>query len=326
MVTTPGQSPEQSAPSSPPPGTELRIQSGEQITTLRIEDFNALFSDIGRFNSQFSLGSMMLGMIAGHFEREPEDSGLLLSKYDEQSQQLTAAGIHLVHSQTLDKVGLALESVSGKNAIIIGQGEMVGVGELRVNISDRNRFLGFLQAVDPSQTQNSPLGENLQSLSRILSQQIFDNYDLKAPSDGALQLLGSLESIAGQYKRLKIPGTERLETYLTHAKKGDLREYLLAEQEGLLHEPGRFFGPADWQRDASPDYLRQHWGNALKVLEMARTNPKAKELYDQLYAHLGKCLDMAIANLEELDEARGYTEQYKAGLRPVLQEVKQAFG
>lgn len=326
MATGPSQSPEQITPPSPSPDAELRIQTGEQVTTLRIADFDALFSDITRFNRQFSMGSLMFGLISSHFEGDSEDTSSPLSKYDEQSQKLTAAGIHLIHSQTLEKVGLALESVSGKTATLIGQGEMVGVGELRVNISDRNRFSGFLQAIDPTMTHNSPLGENLQGLSVILSQQIFDNYNLNAPSDEALQLLGSLEEIVGQYRRLEIPGTERLETYLAYARKGDLREYILVEREGLLNEPGRFFGPADWQRDAAPDYLRRRWGNALKVLEMARDNPKARELYDQLYAHLSKCLNLAIANLEELDPEKGYTEQYKAGLKPVLQEVKQAFG
>lgn len=326
MATGPGQSLEQITLPSPSPDAELRIQTGEQVTTLRIADFNALFSDIARFNRQFSMGSLMFGLISSHFEGDSEDTSSPLSKYDEQSQKLTAAGIHLIHSQTLEKVGLALESVSGKTATLIGQGEMVGVGELRVNISDRNRFLGFLQVIDPTMTHNSPLGENLQGLSVILSQQIFDNYNLNAPSDEALQLLGSLEEIVGQYRRLEISGTERLETYLAHAKKGDLREYILVEHEGLLNEPDRFFGPADWQRDAAPDYLRRRWGNALKVLEMTRDNPKAKELYDQLYAHLTKCLNLAIANLEELDLEKGYTEQYKAGLRPVLQEIKQAFG
>lgn len=326
MATGPGQSPEQITPPSPSPDAELRIQTGEQVTTLKVVDFNALFSDIARFNRQFSMGSLMFGLISSHFEGDSEDTSSPLSKYDEQSQKLTAAGIHLIHSQSLEKVGMALESVSGKTATLIGQGEMVRVGELRVNISDRNRFLGFLQAIDPTMTHNSPLGENLQGLSVILSQQIFDNYNLNAPSDEALQLLGSLEKIVGQYRRLEIPGTERLETYRAHARKGDLREYILVEHEGLLNEPGRFFGPADWQKDAAPDYLRRRWGNALKVLEMARDNPKAKELYDQLYAHLTKCLNLAIANLEELDPEKGYTEQYKAGLRPALQEVKQAFG
>lgn len=59
---------------------------------------------------------------------------------------------------------------------------------------------------------------------------------------------------------------------------------------------------------------------------MARTNPKARDLYNQLYTHLSNCLEIAIADLEELDESGGYTEEYKAGLRPILLGVKQAFG
>lgn len=60
MTLGPGQSLEQDNTSSHPTHkAELRIQTGEQITTLRVDDFNALFSDIARFNDQFSMGSMI---------------------------------------------------------------------------------------------------------------------------------------------------------------------------------------------------------------------------------------------------------------------------
>lgn len=292
-------------------------------TIPNLDDFNAVFSDIARFNQQFSLGSMIAGLIIGHFEREPQDTGSPLSKYGEQAQRLTAGGIYLIHFQTLEKVGLVLESVSGKTSKLIGQGEMVGTGELRLNVSDSNRFLGFLRAVNPQMTQSSPLGGNLQSLSRILARQIIDHYDLRAPSDEALQLLGALEGIVNEYRRLNIPGIERLEDYLVHARKGDLREYLLVEQKRLLTEPGQYFGPADWQRDASPESLQRDWGEALKVLEIVQTNPKARDLFEQLETHLRRCLDIAIQYLEELEGMD--IEKYQSGLRPVLQEVKQAF-
>lgn len=295
---------------------------GEKII-VSPTNFNALFTDIKRFNNQFSMGSIMASFLLNRFENHGEEI-----RTDEETQKLTAGGISLIHSDVLDKTGLKVESVSGKTSRFYGPEGTTGSGELRVNVVDRGRFVNFLQAINPQITRESELGQNLQSLSNILAQQIFDHYDLKEPSDEALQLLGSLEAISREYKRLEIPGVDRLETYLAHSKKGDLREFLLVEQGGLLSEPGKNFGPADWQIDAGPDFLEERWNRALAVLQMARENPNARDLYNELYAHLSKCLDIAIENLENLKkpDGGGYPEEYTSRLRPVLQRVKQAFG
>ncbi len=292
---------------------------------VSIGNVNALFTDIARYNDQFSMPSQIVGLFHSLMDLNEGKGELseVLSKGAEQTQMLTASGINLVHEPVLNKLGLQLEPVSGKKGALYGMGQKAEVGEMRINIKDGRRFLSFLQALSPDAISETELKENLHSLSDTLAQQIFNGYDLKDPSDEALQLFGSLESIVNEYNRLHIAGTERLETYLMHSKRGDLREFILVQSQGLLSEPGKYFGPADWQKDASPEYLNGRWDTPLAILKMARENPKAQELYHQLFNHLSNCLKIAQANLETLDYL---SEERKAELRKILQGIEEAFG
>lgn len=316
-----GQTKQEVSGAKPKAPHEVRFSHEGKETILKVDEFNALFGDIERFNRKFSTGSIMARSIFSLYEGPEEDS---LSTYDEKAQELTAAGINLIHRNTLNKVGLEIEPVSGKYARLIAADKQIGAGEMRLNIKDRRRFLGFLQVLDLTITKDSPLGEHLDGLSHILAQQILDHYNLQQPSDEALQLLGSLEGIVREFRRLEVRGSKRLKTYLEHSKTGDLREYILVEQEGLLTEPGEYFGPADWQKDIRPEGLKERWGVALKALETAKKNPNAQKLYHQLYEHLRKSLEIAIENLEVL-EREGYPKEYISGLRPILEGVKRGF-
>lgn len=301
-------------------------ESGKQPG--RMQQFNELFVDIKKFNDQFSLGTMLGKSLIDNLRIEPNkepSDGLNLSKVGgEELQQMTASGINLMHKPILDATGLSIEPVSGKNAKIFSAGEQIGEGEIRINVSQGSKFTSFLKSLD-GQNVNLEFKNNLKSLSYILSKQVSDNYDLQRPSDEALQLLVSLGNIVKEYRRLDIRGfgVDRLEAYLKHSKQRDLREYLVIEQQGLFAEPGKNFGPADWETDATPEYLQGRWNNALKALHMTEGNPNARELYHKLFSHLEMCLGMAITRLETLNYL---TPERKSELRNVLNGVKQAFG
>lgn len=303
---------------------EITFSVENKPTTVRVNQVNDLFTDIRKFNNQFSMGSMMAQLLRSHL-RTPEESSAPegLSQVNQEAQMLTASGIHMIHESTIDKLGLDLEPVEGKRAqLLTGGGQAVGEGEMRVNIKDRTKFLGFLHALNPQQVVGSELRENLHSLSNILAQQIYDQYDLQKPSDEALQLFGSLEGIVQEYKRLGIGGAEGLETYLNHAKQGDLKEWIIIEYQGLLSEPGQYFGPADWQKDATPEYLKGRWDSALEVLRTTQENPKARDLYNQLFSHLARC---AKTSLEDLKNLNHWPEGQKPEIERILQEVNQTF-
>jgi hypothetical protein len=284
------------------------------------QDFNSLFTDIGRFNSQFSMGSLMFSNIRNQI-KENEDETV---RTDEKTQQLTASGIGLIHEDILKRTGLDIEPVSGKAGVLIGFEGKTGVGEMRINIGNRENFVNFLNKVNPKETKSSEFGNNLKKLSEILAQQIYDHYDLENPSDEALHLLSSLDKIIGEYKRLGVP-VERLESYLVHARQGDLREFIQIEKKSLLAEPGKSFGPADWQKDASPDFLRSRWNDAIETLRKVRENPNAQDLYNQLFDNLNRSLKLAEEDVDTPGKDQAHQE-YKDKLKPILEETRQRFG
>ncbi len=275
----------------------IKINIGDKTEELPVVAVNHLFADIDRHNQQFSMASMMARSIFRHvrFEDETNKEPVPASlSGEEDHQQMNASALVVIHKETLNKIGLSLEPVSGKGAVLMYEGEEAGEGEMRINVSNRNRFIPFLEALAPDQVEETGLKPNLESLSKVLSQQVLDHYDLKEPNDEALQLLGGLGKIIDEYKRLGMSkAVTRLETYLNHARQGDLREFVAVENAGLLSEPGKYFGPADWQGDSTPAGLRQRWDEALRVVKTAKANPKAGSLYKQLSEHLIKCIKIA---------------------------------
>lgn len=308
----------------PDQSSPKEINSPEKVQQSPVvRDFNALFADIENFNSQFSMGSIMASLLISNVGSEDGGNESNLSSVDKDAQALTASGISLIHEGILSKVGLELEPVSGKNATLFSGTETAGEGEMRVNLKDNSKFLSFIRSISLKESKGPELRKNLGNLSDILARQIIDHYNLKEPSDEALKLLGGLGNIVNEYKRLEIDSVRKLETLLAHSRKGDLLEYLAVQQQGLLNEPGKNFGPADWQRDATPKYLKDHWSRALQVLELTRKNANAQDLYQTLFPHLDNCLGIAIQNLDTLEYL---SEEQKKNLRDVLLGVKESFG
>lgn len=288
---------------TPPKEIKVNFNVDNQPIEINLHDVNRLFTDMERYNNQFSLGSMMSRVIISHFE--PEDSDEIKPQAgivdEEGNQQVDAFFLMSAHKNLLDNIGLSLEPVSGKEAFIQNEEGSAGVGEMRANVNNNERFTSFLEALQPEQVSTSGTKSGLEKLSGILAKQVLDKYNLQFPEEEALQLFGSLDKIVAEYKRLGMSeSVSRLETYLEHGKTGDLREYVATERKGLFSEPGHFFGPADWQTDSSPSMLESRWNEAIDILEMAKENPKAGELYDKLQTHLNMCVDIAIDNLKTL--------------------------
>lgn len=279
----------------------IKLETGNGSSELRLAAVNHLFADISRYNDQFSLGSMMASQLFSFIRLEGEEAATTPRGLggEEEYQQMTASAINAIHRGTLDTIGLSLEPVSGKHATMMGLGGQAGDGEMRINVANRNRFTSFLVALTPELVGSTGIRPNLESLSGILSQQIFDHYNLQESGDEILELFGGLGAIVNQYKRLGMKeAVVGLEIYLIHARQGDLREFVAVERNSLLAEPGKSFGPADWQKDTTPEGLEERWGNALAILQVAKNNPKAHGLYEQLKQHLSDCLKAARANME----------------------------
>lgn len=286
---------------------------------INLAGVNHLFVDISRYNDQFSLGSMMARQIFSIFPTEGDEPRMPKGPGgEEEHQQMTASALTIIHQNTLEQMGLSLEPVSGKKATLIGLGEKAGEGEMRINVTNSNRFTSFLGALTPELIETTGLKPNLESLSGVLAQQVFDHYNLQKPNDEMLELFGGLGNIVNQYKRLGMDkAIQGLDTYLQHARQGGLREFVVVEKNGLFSEPGKFFGPADWQKDSTVKGLQERWNQALAILQMTKNNPKAQELYKKLSNHLLDCIKIARADTESLDY---FSSETREGLSQVLEE------
>lgn len=286
----------------------------EEVTLVSVSH---LFVDIRNYNDQFSLGRMMARGLLSHLR--DEDSFENASEH----QLITAEALSAIHQGTLNRIGLSLEPVHG-GATFMAMGAQASSGEIRVNVSDGNRFTFFLRALQPQQIEATGLKPNLEDLSGILAQQVLSHYDLKEPSDETLQLLGNLGNIVDEYKRLGMgEAVLRLETYLQHARQGDLREFVLIERNGYLSEPGRNFGPADWEKDTTPEGLEARWTDTLNALIMTRNNPQAQALYQQLGSHLLRCLGIAREFIRTAATSEYHSQEIKDKMDQVLEEAAE---
>lgn len=308
---------------APPQEVKVNYNVDSQPIEVNLQDVNRLFNDMKRYNDQFSLGSMMSRMIISHFE--PNEGEEPIPAEDEAgNQQVNAFFLASTHKNLLNNLGLSLEPVSGKSGFIQSQEGSAEAGEMRINVNNQERFTSFLGALKPEQISSTGVNGGLDKLSSILAQQVLDKYNLQVPEEEALQLFGGLDKIVTEYKRLGMDkSVSRLETYLDHGKRGDLREYVATERRGLFNEPGHFFGPADWQTDSSADMLESRWNEAVAILEMTKENPRAGELYDKLHTHLDMCVNLAITNLKTLT----YIEaERKEKYNTILEVAKQKLG
>lgn len=291
---------------------------------VNLHEVNGLFGDIEKYNSQFSLGSMMARMIISRFEPESDEilpPGQTSIGSEEGNQQANSFFVIAKHKKLVTDIGLSLEPVSGKSGTIAGEGESAGAGEMRINIISHEHFTSFLGALEPQQLTTTGLKIHLEKLPTVLSQQILGSYDLQAPGEEALQLFAGMEKIIAEYKRLGMgEAVSRLQTYLEHGKIGDLREYVWVERKGLFSEPGKFFGPADWHTDSSPEMLDRRWSDATEILRLTKENPRSGDLYQRLQRHLDMCVESALSDLQTL---KYLSPERKHEHQEILERAKQ---
>lgn len=286
----------------------VTIRHGDAQEVVQVSRINQLFVDVASYNSQFSMPAMLFSI----FDHTPMSS----PENIEETRRISVYDLSQGHQVLLNTLGLSLEPVSDANAVYASDGER-RPSTVRLNVQDRGQFLGFLEALEPELVRDGALGKDLSTLSEGLALQLLTHYDLSQPSDHALELIGSLEGIVASYERLGIAeSVAKLKTYLIHAKKHDLREFIAVEQAHLLG--GR---PATWHIDSGPQYLAKDWDRALQILNAVAANPNAQELYGRLLVHLRDCVDISIDNLLG-HSAFSFSDAYKEGLLPVLREVR----
>jgi hypothetical protein len=305
--------------------TGVSFSVDNQPVRVYLQDVNRIFNDIDKYNAQFSMGAMMgrmfISQIKSHESIESQSPVDSLTE-EHENQQISAFFLISTHKQTLHDIGLTLEPIGG--APLMGGGTEANEGKMAINVSSRDKFISFLHAIQPAQADATRIRFNLEKIPVLLSQQIMARYNLLMPEPEALELFEGMEQIITEYKRLGMTGAiSQLENYYNHGKIGDLGEYISIERRGLFTQPGKGFGPADWETDATPDYIEAQWNEAIAILDMVKQNPKADGLYTQLYEHLRMCVDVALEKLSTLGNIPADTKQKD---QTILEVAKQKLG
>ena len=297
---------------------EQPIPEAEAVNLSDI-DVSELVHGIEEYNKQFSVGRVMARAVAGESPSE-EDW--------QHQQQLSLLRSKGKFDPLLQRVGLSLESVKG-GATVFSSESKLDAAEIRVNIKDRERFISYLQELDPEKITEGQM-RSLKAVFKDLTKQLQNEYEVDNPDDDRMiELLAGLDRILAETDRLDPEGnsglqesTEGLKRYYEALQGKHLQEYLSVEKAGLLLEiGGNNFGPSKWHTDSSPQFYERKWETALTILQSLKVNKHAADLYARVKDHLEKSAKYAIDDLAQKLEADKKSKYY----RPLMDIVNEYY-
>lgn len=273
-----------------------RKQPQENLN-LKYFDISEVSKLIEKYNRQFSIGTLAAEMIMERMEdkmgkQPPSREKLSLEEIQEQTKTI------------LENTGIGLEPIKG-SGYIQSEGDGTHSSVMRINLIDGKKFIDYLNVLDDKTITASQI-VGLKNVAESLEKQLVGEYQLDNPDDERnIELFGNLSNIIELYKSIDFDNTKglafsikNLEQYLEIARKGYLKEYLIAKKERLLDEVGgQNFGPSKWHTDSDEESYRRFWENAITALEKIHHNPKADELYKKIIENLKQSLTYAKSDL-----------------------------
>lgn len=310
----------------PNPSAEFGSQAAD------VNAFNDIVGEVEKHNAQFSLGAMLARTIVDRVAIGQKAESLIAEGANPEEAEETAEFIGIdrmpveeeqlmmrellgiTNGSVLDAAGLAISPLR-KDFTVFGNVGMQSVGKVRLRIADGGKFSGFLFAVKEDAVTDILQG-NIRSTVQGTVQEVEEAVLTEPDNPMISETLAYAEGISAGLERLgiKSPEAERLKVLATHATQGDIREYVKADKLQLLTKPeDQAFGPAQWQQDATGEYLNKRWGEILSTIKEAQANPKASELSSQLLAAARTSLDYAKADWTALKQAEPYATQGEYG-------------
>lgn len=291
------------------------------------QELNALFSDIDKYNKQFNAFSI-LGKCMSDVVRKPinekVDTEAQLIDNQKMNQQITSGSFIDKHASIMNSMGLRAESVSNNKAVVYVPNNEISNSEMRLNIGDREKFVNVLRSLSKEEVSEMPdWNSNLQKLVDILEQQLKDHYNLKQPSDDALNLLASMKDIVHEYERIGLnEEVKSLATLLKKAQGGYLKEHLLVQNSDIMQTEG--FGPAQWHLDSTRQGYQERWNRTINVLDTVKANVNSQHLAKEIHSHLQTSIQKALKDMSDLTES-GYFETHinkPSDFTEILEEMR----
>lgn len=303
--------------------------------------FNETMASINDHNDQFSMGKMMFRAIMDHVEegehaQELIDAGATPEEAEQtaefvgtdklplsEEEEMARSIVGITNAPVLESTGLTLSPLRETATMHSSKGQQT-VGKVRLQLADGSKFTSFLMAVDP-EAPDKDFQRNVTDVAQSLASEATHAIANDTDDQVALETLAYAKGIVAGLEHVGLaesPVTERLRSLDEHAQQGDIKEFVLAGNIGLLTDPEeQSFGPAHWQRDATSEFLADHWNEVLNVIKMAKANPKAQALCAELITAAKTSLDYAKAEWSET-KAKGLgSHPYGDGFDDVFETV-----
>lgn len=289
---------------------DFRKESAELLTTL--------LTDLKDHNKEYSPGAQMgkaLGrMLAGVIQDETESE----NKPDMQKAQANVvlesargartglAELNTKHEKVLQRFGLRLTHEAGE-----GLKHGLPSGTIVMKIDNIHAFLRYAQSI-PAQNNGNGSSETFATLLDVVTNQIA-RIDFEHQSPEEKSLMENIDALRDSFERIT-PDIDRTRLQRYAEFKERLEQYLVVERAGLWKVPGKDFGPADWIRDAGPEWLDEKWGAAMKVLKEQEALGD-KGVAGELHTHLSMCVE----------KAREYAREQTATTPRVSNEILEKY-
>ncbi len=258
------------------------------------QDLTRLLEELHEYDDYYNVGSIMGRII------KKSIPGRLNESDENKGEELSVENLRRRNIKILDDAGLELQPVATG---VLTTADQEGVPEnkrgstMRLNLQDGKKFVSYLGRLNPDMMNDNDR-ESLEEMTNILTVQLKGQYDLESADDRLLELMGSLDEIIQEYKRLGVGDCMvDLEKILEKAREGTLREYMMAEKLNL-HKPFTKEGfVLNWHQDITPGGLEEKWNDVLDTLHRINQNPKAKNVYAQAVSTAKEAVSNAIAEV-----------------------------
>ncbi|MCA9327604.1 hypothetical protein KDA14_03690 [Candidatus Saccharibacteria bacterium] len=306
-----------------------------------VESFVAAIDAVQEYNDQFSLGKMMARALIGNVKQAKKAEELVQegASFEEAQEVVEFVGeekpslrdeqgmlrelVGITNETTFVEAGLALSPLRENYTVHSTEGSF-SVGRLRIGISEGNRFSSFLMNVSPQNVSD----EMRHSAKKVVTDVIAEaEHSIVEYTDTGrvAEILAYAQGIGQGLDHIGIGDSDEatsLKNLAAYAAQGVAREYVVAKHLQLFEEPGQQgFGPAQWQRDASEEFLNAQWHEVLNAIHDAADNPNGGQLASALIASARKSLDFALNDWQDVRHDAGYGEGYGSGFDAIFETV-----
>jgi len=282
----------------------------EIISQDSLSDF---IHDVKEYDRQHNAGTWagrsLAGILMVELGLKSGESGGLQRLDEDIHKNLIPKDIYERHVALLHKIGIDIES--SNKSCDIDEKEIYAVGELSINLLDKNLYLEFLKTLDKTKL-NIETRELLAIMAQKLVRQVQEVYSLDSADERLLELFSGLREIILEYERIGLSEeVSNLKEYQGYLKTGYLKEYISAKNHQIFKSIGEGFNLSTFQRDSTYEYYINRWqGDFFDELEKIKQNLKAKDFYAKVLEYGKACIEFAEKDLARLREKYKDSDSY----------------